>query len=636
MESIRCNGATTGRIRAQINGGVGPYDFNWNNGMFSDSIVTNLGAGAYNLLVTDQNNCTSSAIFQILEPPTFTIDSLRILGGECSTSGNASVAVVGETGGVPPYNYNWSNSPLMVDSVFNLATGPFFVTITDANNCEIILNGIINASSAIDLQINLINPLTCSGDNDARIEAIINGGSAPYNVSWEDGSNNLIRSNLSQGKYLVNILDVNGCSAADSIDIKPLEVITIAEDIIPVSCQGFMNGGVDIKVSGGAAPYSYDWVRLGMTVSTDEDLINALPTSYALVVTDANGCTILEHFTIPVAPSFTIEETINPPQCRWNDNGSISVKISGGNPPYDINWFDTLFLTNGIEIIDIAAGNYKIIVIDSLGCIDSAKYNMPNPIEVDYTLLPTEIACHGDRSGAVVVDVFSGKPPYKYINYGVNEQNSRVFQNLSSGSYEFFVIDARGCYSPRRTITLNTPDSFFIELPRFIDVQKGDLIDLFPNVNGGVPDYSWLWESNVPISDFCDTCTSQSFVATENIFITANVEDENGCETIANVLIRVSEDRIILVPTGFTPNGDMVNDELIVHGTENVEILSFKIFDRWGGLVFENENFTTNELKGWDGKILGEDGQSGIYIWQLTARMNGLETNYSGETNLIR
>ncbi|MEL6142212.1 MAG: gliding motility-associated C-terminal domain-containing protein, partial [Bacteroidota bacterium] len=91
-------------------------------------------------------------------------------------------------------------------------------------------------------------------------------------------------------------------------------------------------------------------------------------------------------------------------------------------------------------------------------------------------------------------------------------------------------------------------------------------------------------------------------------------------------------------PTGFSPNGDRMNDVLIVHGRPGIEIANFQIFNRWGELVYENENFMTNDpSNGWDGTMSGEALNGDVFIWRAEAIFpDGQTERFSGQTTLLR
>ena len=126
----------------------------------------------------------------------------------------------------------------------------------------------------------------------------------------------------------------------------------------------------------------------------------------------------------------------------------------------------------------------------------------------------------------------------------------------------------------------------------------------------------------------------------ESIGYQVTVTDENGCTGTDNINIFIDRKIDILVPTGFSPNGDNLNDFLLVHGESKkiAQVNLFRVFDRWGELVFEQRGFDVNAVNvGWDGKFKNKEMPTGIYVWYIEAlSASGKIRSFKGETTLIR
>ncbi len=111
-----------------------------------------------------------------------------------------------------------------------------------------------------------------------------------------------------------------------------------------------------------------------------------------------------------------------------------------------------------------------------------------------------------------------------------------------------------------------------------------------------------------------------------------------GCEAKDRVLVVVERPRKVHVPTAFSPNGDLNNDRLLVHGQSSARAISFKVFDRWGELVYQAENFPFNDPDtGWDGTFRGQPMNPGVYVWLLEVEyLDGVRDVLRGNTTLIR
>ena len=155
----------------------------------------------------------------------------------------------------------------------------------------------------------------------------------------------------------------------------------------------------------------------------------------------------------------------------------------------------------------------------------------------------------------------------------------------------------------------------------------------------GVPPYSFAWtpqDSAISCVD-CEVPDIIGLQTPQHYYL--QVTDASGCEAIDDIFINVGTPRIVYIATGFTPNNDGVNDFLFVQGDHNaVRVTDFKVYDRWGELVFLNKDFGLNDPNtGWDGQFKGDNAGSGVYGWVLEVEFSdGIKKIYKGNTSLIR
>ena len=128
-----CAGEGSGQINSNVSGGVLPYTYSWSNGS-SDAHLSNLEGGSYGLSVTDANGCTISAtaLIEALDVP---ICNISVLQHPTFLNAANGAAQISTTGGVPPYQYLWSNGATE-ETLDNLRDGTYSVTVTDANACS--------------------------------------------------------------------------------------------------------------------------------------------------------------------------------------------------------------------------------------------------------------------------------------------------------------------------------------------------------------------------------------------------------------------------------------------------------------------------------------------------------------------
>ena len=171
---------------------------------------------------------------------------------------------------------------------------------------------------------------------------------------------------------------------------------------------------------------------------------------------------------------------------------------------------------------------------------------------------------------------------------------------------------------------------------RILFGQDTQLVALVQNARG-VTQYAWSPADSLWLS--CLDCSNPSVYSLEfPTYFEVVVTDSLGCKADDQILVSVEKPRKVFVPTGFTPNGDFTNDLLLVHGQSNSKALDIKVYDRWGELVFQLNNFAFNdETMGWDGTFRGQPSDPGIYVWILEVEyVDGVREVFKGNTTLIR
>jgi gliding motility-associated-like protein len=193
-------------------------------------------------------------------------------------------------------------------------------------------------------------------------------------------------------------------------------------------------------------------------------------------------------------------------------------------------------------------------------------------------------------------------------------------------------------------------DSLFIFQPAdviitaFMDttIRMGQVATLWASVNSSAVDTSlmtWTYfdEDGLPVL----AATGQFSVAIPNIFVTTPVivNLNNGCNDADTVTVTVNQVESVFVPSAFTPNGDGVNDVFVVYGSVDVEeVEQLLIFDRWGELVHEADNFQPNDISaGWDGTFKGKKLNPAVFVYYTRIRLvNGETITRKGDVTLLR
>ncbi len=353
---VLCSGDCNGTIFININGGVQPYNISWydNGTLISNNIiVSNLCAGNYNFILTDNNNCTENGMLSILEP---TALSLSVSADTILCNGGTSIATAYPYGGVAPYFYNWSNNSSNQTTV--LSVGQSIITITDTNGCSFTDSIMVYQNDSI-LLYNNISAISCNGANDGSIAiSISSGGQIPFQYSVDNGvtfQNTNQFSSLSAGTYIVVVMDANLCLANTIITLTEPLPLTVTSTITDVSCYGDCDGNIQLFVSGGMPNYNQNWN------GADPNALCA--GTFVCTITDSNSCVLSVSNTV-IEPSQLTAQIIQ----NVNDLDAIA---NGGTLPYTFVW-NTVETTP--TITPTQNGTYWLIVSDNNGCTSDTVF----------------------------------------------------------------------------------------------------------------------------------------------------------------------------------------------------------------------------------------------------------------------
>jgi hypothetical protein len=277
---------------------VAPYKYTWtypNGTEVYTKDISGLTAGVYTLKIEDSIGLTYAAIYEITQPEKV---EATILGGGTIPYCQSGTLTAELTGGVAPYTYKWTDGS--VDNVLGteqtlsgLTDGVYYLYAYDANGCLGYSKENISTTEHLHITAE-VTDVKCYGFADGAIDINVTGGTAPYSYSWSGDagpiSSDEVLNNLEAGLYSVIVTDANGCSFAKEFTVfTPEKLELVVNSVVNPSEYGANDGSIDIKVSGGIAPYTYKWRGLNFEADT-EDVSNLAADYYKVYVTDANGC----------------------------------------------------------------------------------------------------------------------------------------------------------------------------------------------------------------------------------------------------------------------------------------------------------------------------------------------------------
>jgi hypothetical protein len=295
-----------------------------------------------------------------------------------------------------------------------------------------------------------------------------------------------------------------------------------------------------------------------------------------------------------------------------------------------------------LGITDVGTpGTYILTVRNTLNNCQSADtvvvINLITMPAFDLVIQP--VTCAGDADGSISVAGISGATmPYSFRLNGGASQATGAFNQLSSGTYTVELEDANGCIGEQQAL-LAEPPAISVELVSdrpVLPLGESTLLRVITNLT---PDQigSVIWLPAIPGCDLdCLSAEVSPAVRTDYAVI---IQDANGCRDTAEVTIFIERLQRVYIPTAFSPDDNGVNDKLtILAGPEVARIVSFRIADRWGGIVFERQDFPPNDPNyGWDGRIRGRAAGSGVFAYMAEVELvDGKGFVLSGEVVIVR
>ena len=516
IANATCNGAANGTISLTPFGGTAPYTYLWANGDTTQHI-NYLTAGNYFVTVTDHNVCTAGASFTVEQPAPLVP---TVVGTDVTCNGVANgTASASVTGGTSPYTYLWNNFR-RTSSISGLAAGTYFVIITDANGCSTSDSVIINQPTAIAVAMRTTN-VTCFGTSTGAVSLSVTGGTPAYTFSWSNGATTQSITALPAATYIVTVTDNHGCSVVDSTIVTQPNPLVATGNVTNVHCTGSSDGSIELNVSGGAAPYVYSWSN-GATTASVEGLAGG---SYAVTITDFNGCSTTLSFNISTPSPIVSSVTSTDIACHGTGDGSASLTVSGGTPPYSFLWSNFQITQN---ISGLSGGIYYVIITDSAGCTHRDSAIVTEPSQIFITPTVTNITCFNSNNGTITLTVTGGSPTYNFA--WSNLATTQNLTGLAGGTYVVTVIDGHSC-SATASIVLGNPASMVTNFVVHNVLCYGESNgSIYVIQSGGVPNYHYTWNTT-PV----DTTQDINGLAAGTYIVT--VVDNNGCTNIDSATV---------------------------------------------------------------------------------------------------
>ena len=560
-------------------GGIPPYTYLWNDpdSQITDT-ATGLSAGAYIVIITDDNGCTLAFPVSVSNISGPIIDSITTTDVTCNgeSTGSATVSI---SSGTLPFAYLWDDSLAQTTiTATGLAAGLVSVTVTDLNNCIVI--GSINIAEPSPLIVNTFGANICYGDS-VQISAAALGGTGAHSYTWDNSlpdSTAHIVSPDTTTTYTVIVMDENSCQDSATITVIVYPPLMVSGSSV-VICEGESVVLSAAPSGGNGGPYYYTW----NDGSTDSSItVSPLDTiTYTVIVSDScspDDTATVNIFVNPL-PSVSFNAACFPdPFITQFTNNSSPISGSAflwdfgdGSPPVGGQNPSHVYSSSGDYTVNLTVTTDK-------GCSNDTAIIVQSPPTAEFILTPNETT--------------TANPEINFTDF------SNTFSNVAYWEWDF---------------------------------GDGYSIDNFSGQAGSdfIP-----FDSNLTTGTYQDPSHTYSDAGTYYILLT--VYNADGCRDTAMQFVKIFSEYFLFAPSAFTPNGNKINDVFMPQGVGiNEGNFEMSIFNRWGDLIYETNDFN----KGWDGKANKgrKIAQTGVYIWLIkTKDPRGSRHHYIGRVTLIR
>lgn len=537
---------------------VGGYSYEWH---FDDGTTSTdqvayhsyADTGTYNAFVVATNACGRIDTIQTLVTisntnlpfPWFNVSEDQVCAGSQIYFNYSDNSKYSEN-----YTYQWDFEDGSVSSLQNsqhsfAEGGEYNIKLVVTNGC--------GSDSSYRL-IRVLNPKTLFSVSKHIVQEnediyFINQSQNATTFLWDFGDSttseaiNPVHSYSTHGMYVVTLTSSNmfGCSSVitDTIYIHNIEIFS---DIYQNSCSNIADGHIDVTVTGGFPPYSYQWFHDGIlttTTSQDFSLLDSLswhgtgPGLYEIFVTDQNGMAQSQSFQIVDPSELTGMFDIVKESC--GSDGSITAHITGGTPPYSYLWSDS---STDSLVTGLSSGTYSLTVKDTNGCYYSQSYQLGqvnNGLNIiqDIIISFTSPSC-GVNNGSVWVQEVqpAGYGSYQFEWNDPLHQFNDTAINLAAGVYQVTVTDTlTGCMAKTQVALSDMGDvyisGFNAQGPTCFGANNGF---------AGIQAYS----PNTPLTVAWGTNPVQTSGLAQNLtsgFFTVTVTDSLGCKAVSSVTL---------------------------------------------------------------------------------------------------
>lgn len=635
-----CPGVNDGTITVTATSGTAPYTYSLDGITFQTSSTFGpLAAASYTITIKDANGCTGTVTGSIAQGAALT-GSVTNTNPPCANINDGVITIVPTV----PGNYTYTLNPTLPGQVVQvnnptftgLAPGSYTYLFVNSAGCQGSGTTSLTTNSPLTTTVSMTQPL-CNGNANGTITLNASGGVAAYQYSKDLGATYQASgtfNGLAAGTYTFRIKDNVGCIKDTIVTLGEPTVLNASATSLPGTCNG-NDGSISVTGSGGTPAYQYS-VDNGTTYQSSPNFVVSGGAYPNVLVKDANGCTASTNVNVVLIDNMFLEVGNDTTICY----GSSDTLRPNTNT--EVNWF--LWTSPNANINTL---NYDTIKNPIATPTDTATYYLwakwgvcerRDTITINVLHKPIPYAgpdlyvCYNDHHTIITGSAsnLSGAVTYAWTpvdSLGTPNNYETTAYPDTTQQYVLTVSDLYGC-------NFNVTDTMTIFVQPPVPAFAGnDTIAVLgqPHQLMGSGGVQYDWTPATPLN-FASIANPMATLFNDQRFI-VKVTDIGGCIGYDTVYVQVYSGPTYKIPNSFTPNGDGLNDifRAIPVGIAYTEW--FRIFNRYGELVFSSNQW----MKGWDGNAMGKPAAPGAYVWMVKGvDKNGKIVEMKGTVLLIR
>ncbi len=626
-----CNGAINGTITVTPTNGNAPYTFAIDGGSpvaaAAPYTFTGLASGSHTLVITDGSGCISAPFTAVIADGAVLTTTATHTDASCNGVADGSITVT-PPAGPGPYEYSLDGTIWQNTTAFNsLPAGNYTIYLREpATGCVGQITQIIAQPTVLTASV-ATQPVVCNGESNGTITVTASGGTTGYEysldgVTWQSSSVFTVNA----GSYTVTIRDAHLCTTTQTAVVtEPAALTATAATTADAACN--TDGQITVNATGGNAPLSYS---LNGTTWQSGNVLTATPGTYTVYIKDSKGCTFnVPNITVGLVDDLTFTPPTNPTIC---EGSSVQLDI----------------VSNAINYLWSPAGGLSSTTVSNPTASPTVtttytahieRGNCFRDVPVTVTVNTAPIPDAGPPGDICFGQSYqlqgSGGVQYKWTPSTFLDDPA-IFNPVATPdrtmTYSLSVRDANDCPSlvPSQVIVNVTPPIKVNVSPFDTVVYSGQQFQLLASSAG--TNYVWSPTTGLSNPTIPNPVVTAGIIG-DDVTYTVTATTSAGCKGVGFARVRVYKGPEIYVATAFTPNGDGKNDTFFPFPVGIKELKYFRVYNRWGQLVFS----TTTMRQGWDGKTGGVEQASGVYVWMVEGvTLDNTTIKKRGTVTLIR